>query len=86
MILLIYRITFFKWYTISNFSIFGGFKIFSPETLNFVCFCYISQINTFLTIDVYVPLTLTLGISTNNVNAERLRYIEYIQTLPITVT
>ena len=52
MILLIYRITFFKWYTISNFSIFGGFKIFSPETLN----------------------------------AERLRYIEYIQTLPITVT
>jgi len=29
---------------------------------------------------------LTLGISTSNVNVERLRYIEYIQTFPITVT
>ena len=29
---------------------------------------------------------LTLGISTCNVNIERLHYIEYIQTFPVTVT
>ena len=29
-------------------STFGGFQIFSPETLNFVIFCYTSKINNFL--------------------------------------
>ena len=41
---------------------------------------------TYLTIDVYVPLTLTLGMSSDKVNAERLRYIEYIQMLTIALT
>ena len=48
-------------------SIFGGFKIFSPETLNFVCFCYISQINNYLLNFKHISATIVVLLFINRI-------------------